>query len=90
MHMRAALLTGYEKDFEIATIDDPTITSPNDVIIKGGLQPVDVAPLGDAGLTAYRAVRKALPLATPGTRTVVRCAGAGQGLGRRPHSPGAG
>lgn len=185
--MRAALLTGYEKDFEVATIDDPTITAPNDVIvkvgaagfcrtdihlwlgqfdalqkgagldplpflcghetagwvaevgagvthvkvgdavllhplatcgvckacragddmhcaagvfpgvfapggfaeyvktnaravvpIKGDLQPVDVAPLGDAGLTAYRAVRKALPLATPGTRTVILGAG---GLG---------
>lgn len=48
------------------------------VPIKGGLTPVDVAPLGDAGLTAYRAVRKALPLAVPGTRTVVLGAG---GLG---------
>ena len=48
------------------------------VPIKGGLTPVDVAPLADAGLTAYRAVRKALPLAVPGTRTVVLGAG---GLG---------
>ena len=48
------------------------------VPLKGGLTPVDVAPLGDAGLTAYRAVKKALPLAVPGTRTVVLGAG---GLG---------
>lgn len=48
------------------------------VPLKGGLTPVDVAPLGDAGLTAYRAVRKALPLAVPGSRTVVLGAG---GLG---------
>lgn len=48
------------------------------VPLKGSLTPVDVAPLGDAGLTAYRAVRKALPLAVPGTRTVVLGAG---GLG---------
>lgn len=48
------------------------------VPLKGGLTPVDVAPLGDAGLTAYRAVRKALPLAVPGTRTIVLGAG---GLG---------
>lgn len=45
------------------------------VPLKGGLTPVDVAPLGDAGLSAYRAVRKALPLAVPGTRTVVLGAG---------------
>lgn len=48
------------------------------VPLQGDLTPVDVAPLGDAGLTAYRAVRKALPLAVPGTRTVVLGAG---GLG---------
>lgn len=48
------------------------------VPIPDGLTPVDVAPLGDAGLTAYRAVKKALPLALPGTSTVVLGAG---GLG---------
>jgi NAD+-dependent secondary alcohol dehydrogenase Adh1 len=46
--------------------------------IPDGLTPVDVAPLGDAGLTAYRAVKKALPLADPGSNTVVLGAG---GLG---------
>lgn len=48
------------------------------VPIPEGLAPVDVAPLGDAGLTAYRAVKKALSLATPGSTTVVLGAG---GLG---------
>ena len=48
------------------------------VPIPDGLTPVQVAPLGDAGLTAYRAVKKALPLAVPGTTTVVLGAG---GLG---------
>lgn len=48
------------------------------VPIPEGLTPVDVAPLADAGLTAYRAVKKALPLAVPGSTTVVLGAG---GLG---------
>jgi NAD+-dependent secondary alcohol dehydrogenase Adh1 len=41
-------------------------------------QPADVAALADAGLTAYHAVRKALPLLHPGTTCVVVGAG---GLG---------
>jgi NAD+-dependent secondary alcohol dehydrogenase Adh1 len=42
------------------------------------LTPVDVAPLGDAGITAYHAVKKAVPYAVPGSYTVVLGAG---GLG---------
>lgn len=42
------------------------------------LHPTDVAALGDAGLTAYHAVKKAVPLLHPGTTTVVIGAG---GLG---------
>jgi NAD+-dependent secondary alcohol dehydrogenase Adh1 len=42
------------------------------------LEPTDVAPLADAGLTAYHAVRKAVPLLHPGTRCAVIGAG---GLG---------
>lgn len=42
------------------------------------LQPVDVAPLADAGITAYRAVKKAVPRLQAGTKTVVIGAG---GLG---------
>lgn len=42
------------------------------------LAPVDVAPLADAGITAYRAVKKAVPHLPAGTKTVVIGAG---GLG---------
>src|ERR671916_3224345 len=48
------------------------------VKIAPKLQPADVAALADAGLTAYHAVRKALPLLYPGTTCVVVGAG---GLG---------
>ena len=41
-------------------------------------KPADVAALADAGITAYHAVRKALPLLYPGTTAVVQGAG---GLG---------
>jgi len=41
-------------------------------------QPADVAALADAGITAYHAVRKAIPLLYPGTTAVVIGAG---GLG---------
>src|SRR5919202_3648444 len=41
-------------------------------------RPQDVAALADAGITAYHAVRKALPLLYPGTTAVVQGAG---GLG---------
>jgi NAD+-dependent secondary alcohol dehydrogenase Adh1 len=42
-------------------------------------RPQDVAALADAGLTAYHAVKKAIPLLYPGTHTVV--IGGGGGLG---------
>jgi NAD+-dependent secondary alcohol dehydrogenase Adh1 len=48
------------------------------VKIDPKLQPADVAALADAGLTAYHAVRKAVPLLYPGTSCVVIGAG---GLG---------
>ncbi|MDA8371164.1 MAG: NAD(P)-dependent alcohol dehydrogenase [Nocardiopsaceae bacterium] len=48
------------------------------VKLAPGLAPTDVAALADAGLTAYHAVRKALPLLYPGTHVVVIGAG---GLG---------
>jgi NAD+-dependent secondary alcohol dehydrogenase Adh1 len=43
------------------------------------IQPQDVAALADAGLTAYHAVKKAIPLLYPGTHAVV--IGGGGGLG---------
>lgn len=36
-----------------------------------GVRPEDVAPYADAGITAYRAVRKAAPLAKPGTKVLM-------------------
>jgi alcohol dehydrogenase, propanol-preferring len=44
-----------------------------------GLDPIDMAPLTDAALTPYRAVKKALPVLVPGTTAVVIGAG---GLGQ--------
>ncbi|MEV1290453.1 NAD(P)-dependent alcohol dehydrogenase [Micromonospora sp. NPDC049679] len=41
------------------------------VKLDASLQPVQVAALADAGLTAYHAVRKAQPLLTPGAHVVV-------------------
>lgn len=46
--------------------------------IDDALEPADVAPLADAGLTAYHAIKKALPLLYPGTTCAVIGAG---GLG---------
>jgi len=48
------------------------------VKLDPGLEPKDIAALADAGLTAYHAVRKAVPLLNAGTRAVVIGAG---GLG---------
>jgi NAD+-dependent secondary alcohol dehydrogenase Adh1 len=48
------------------------------VKLDPGTRPQDVAALADAGITAYHAVRKALPLLYPGTSCVVIGAG---GLG---------
>jgi NAD+-dependent secondary alcohol dehydrogenase Adh1 len=48
------------------------------VKIDPSMQPADVAALADAGLTAYHAVKKAVPLLPPGARALVIGAG---GLG---------
>ncbi len=48
------------------------------VKLDSSTRPQDVAALADAGITAYHAVRKALPLLYPGTTAVVTGAG---GLG---------
>jgi NAD+-dependent secondary alcohol dehydrogenase Adh1 len=48
------------------------------VKLDASTQPKDVAALADAGITAYHAVRKAIPLLYPGTAAVVIGAG---GLG---------
>jgi NAD+-dependent secondary alcohol dehydrogenase Adh1 len=54
-------------------------TSARSVVkLDPSLHPKDIAALADAGLTAYHAVKKAVPILDPGTRTVVIGAG---GLG---------
>lgn len=54
-------------------------TSVRSVVkLDDGLAPVEVAALADAGLTAYHAVRKAVPLLYPGAHVVMIGAG---GLG---------
>lgn len=55
------------------------LTNARSVVrLEAGLEPADVAALADAGLTAYHAVRKAVPLLYPGTHVVLIGAG---GLG---------
>ena len=39
--------------------------------LPAGVEPAEVAPHSDAGLTAYHAVRRLAPLASPGTTAVV-------------------
>lgn len=54
------------------------VADPRRLVPIGDLDPVDAAPLTDAGLTPYRAVKRALPKLTPGSHAVVIGAG---GLG---------
>jgi len=49
------------------------------LVSLGSLDPVQAAPLADAGLTSYRAVRRAEPWLKPGARVlVIGCGGLGQ------------
>jgi len=41
------------------------------IALPAGVNPADVAPFADAGITAYRAVKKAAPLAQPGTKALI-------------------
>src|ERR1700721_776253 len=54
------------------------VTDPRHLVPIGDLDPADVAPLTDAGLTPYRVIKKAQPKLTPGSHAVVIGAG---GLG---------
>lgn len=54
------------------------VPSVRHLVPIGDLDPADAAPLTDAGLTPYHAVKRALPLLTPGSTAVVIGAG---GLG---------
>ena len=55
------------------------VPHPRHLVSLGGLDPVAAAPLADAGLTPYRAVRRAEPWLRAGARVlVVGCGGLGQ------------
>jgi NAD+-dependent secondary alcohol dehydrogenase Adh1 len=76
MHCVNPLFPGLDTDGGFA---DLLKTNARAVIkLPEGVEPQDVAAHADAGLTAYHAVKKAVPMLYPGTRVVVIGAG---GLG---------
>jgi NAD+-dependent secondary alcohol dehydrogenase Adh1 len=76
MHCEASAFPGIDTNGGFA--DFLYTTARSVVKLEPTLHPKDIAALADAGLTAYHAVRKAVPLLYPGTRVVVIGAG---GLG---------
>ncbi|MGV9309678.1 NAD(P)-dependent alcohol dehydrogenase [Nonomuraea sp. NPDC003727] len=76
VHCANAKFPGIDTDGGMAEF---LLTNARSVVkLDPSMEPADVAALADAGLTAYHAVRKALPLLYPGTQVVVIGAG---GLG---------
>ncbi len=76
MHCSNSAFPGLSRDGGMA---EYLLTSARSCIkLDPATQPKDVAALADAGITAYHAVRKAIPLLYPGTTCVVIGAG---GLG---------
>jgi NAD+-dependent secondary alcohol dehydrogenase Adh1 len=76
VHCENSSFPGIDSDGGMAEF---LVTNARAVVkLADGLEPKDVAALADAGLTAYHAVRKAVPLLHPGTTCVVIGAG---GLG---------
>lgn len=76
VHCSNSRFPGIDSDGGMAEL---LLTNARSVIkLDPSLRPADVAALADAGLTAYHAVRKAVPLLYPGTSVVVIGAG---GLG---------
>ena len=76
MHCANSTFPGLDSDGGMA---DYLLTSARACVkLDPSTRPQDVAALADAGITAYHAVRKALPLLPPGTTAVVIGAG---GLG---------
>lgn len=76
VHCENSAFPGINTDGGMAELLRTTARSV--VKLDDGLEPADVAALADAGLTAYHAVRKAVPLLHPGTHVVMIGAG---GLG---------
>jgi NAD+-dependent secondary alcohol dehydrogenase Adh1 len=76
MHCVASTFPGLSTDGGMA---EYLLTSARSCVkLEADTRPEDVAALADAGITAYHAVRKAIPLLYPGTTCVVIGAG---GLG---------
>jgi NAD+-dependent secondary alcohol dehydrogenase Adh1 len=76
VHCENSKFPGIDTDGGMA---EKLLTNARAVVkLNRSLEPADVAALADAGLTAYHAVRKAVPLLYPGTQVVVIGAG---GLG---------
>jgi NAD+-dependent secondary alcohol dehydrogenase Adh1 len=76
MHCSESSFPGLDSDGGMA---EYLLTSARACVrLDSSTQPKDVAALADAGITAYHAVRKAIPLLFPGTHAVVVGAG---GLG---------
>jgi NAD+-dependent secondary alcohol dehydrogenase Adh1 len=76
MHCETGAFPGLSRDGGMA---EYVLTSARACIkLNAATRPQDVAALADAGITAYHAVRKAIPLLYPGTSCVVIGAG---GLG---------
>jgi NAD+-dependent secondary alcohol dehydrogenase Adh1 len=76
VHCENSRFPGIDTDGGMAEL---LLTNARSVVkLADGLEPKDVAALADAGLTAYHAVRKAVPLLYPGTTCIVIGAG---GLG---------
>ena len=76
VHCEAQAFPGIDTDGGMADFIKTTARSV--VKLPAGVEPASVAALADAGLTAYHAVKKALPLLYPGSTCVVMGAG---GLG---------
>jgi NAD+-dependent secondary alcohol dehydrogenase Adh1 len=76
MHCLTGSFPGIDRDGGFAEL---LKTSARSVVkLDPSLHPKDIAALADAGLTAIHAVKKAIPILTPGTKAVVIGAG---GLG---------
>jgi len=76
VHCEAQRFPGIDTDGGMAELIK---TSARSVVrLAPGVEPASVAALADAGLTAYHAVKKAVPLLYPGSTCVVQGAG---GLG---------
>lgn len=76
MHCSQAAFPGMDTDGGMATLLKTTARAV--VKLDSSLAPKDIAALADAGLTAYHAIKKAVPTLYPGTKAVVIGAG---GLG---------